>query len=107
MSKVQLGMRWTIAEIGLASAALVIASTWMAWVVSQGTNQVIQPGWWAFRYAAPLLVALLMAVAAFAAVRFKPPVNQTAGLAIGVVSGLEILLFGVVWYSLAVMPFPS
>ena len=100
-------MRWTAIATGLTFAAFLIAAGWMAWVVSQGTNQVIQPGWWVFRYAAALLAALVIAMAALLAVRIRPPANQTAALAIGIVASLEILLFGVVWLALVVMPFPG
>ncbi len=100
-------MRWTAIAIGLALAAFLVAGGWMAWVVSQGTNQVIQPGWWAFRYAAALLAAFVIAMAALVTVRSRPPGNQTTALAVGVVATLEILLFGVVWFALVVMPFPG
>src|SRR2546422_114083 len=42
--KLRVGVRWTEVSIGLAVAASVVAAAWMAWVVSQGTNQPIQPG---------------------------------------------------------------
>lgn len=100
-------MRRTAIAIVLAAAALLVAAGWMAWVVSQGTNQLIQPGWLAFRYAALLLVAFATALAALLNVTIKPPANRTAVAAIRVVAGLEILLFGVVWFALVVMPFPS
>ena len=79
----------------------------MAWVVSQGTNQLIQPGWWAFQYAALLLVAFLTALAALLTVTIRPSANSTGAGAIRVVAGLEILLFGFVWFALVVMPFPE
>jgi hypothetical protein len=91
---------------GLTIIAFLVAASWTGWVVSQGTNQLIQPGWWAFRYAALLLVALVIALAAVLVVRIKPPANRTAAVAIGVVAGLESLLFGFVWFALVVMPFP-
>lgn len=89
-------MRWTATSVVLAVIAFLVAAVWMVWVVSQGTNQFIQPGWWAFRYAAPLLVALASALAAVFTVRRRPPANMTAAVAIGVVAGLESLVFGVV-----------
>lgn len=110
-------MRWTAAAIGMTVAAFVVAAGWMAWVISQGTNQVIvitegppnfmEHEWWAFRYAAGLLAAFPIAVAAIVTVNIRPPVNQTLRLAIGVVAGLEILVFGFVWFALVVMPLSS
>lgn len=98
---------WTILALGLAVASLVVAAAWQGWVVSQGTNQLIQPGWWAFRYGAVLLLALVLAVAALVTVKLRPPTNRRARLAIEVVAGLEILFFGVVWFSLVIMPSPA
>jgi hypothetical protein len=95
------------AAIGLAVASLVIAAAWQGSVVSQGTNQLIQPGWWAFRYGAVLLLALVLAVAALVTVKLRPPTHRRARLAIEVVAGLEILFFGVVWFSLVIIPFPA
>ena len=100
-------MHWTIGATGLVIASLVCASAWMAWVAGQGTDQLIQPGWWAFRYAALLLLALVMALAALIIATIRAPANRSAGLAIRVVSGLEILFFGLVWFSLVVMPLSS
>jgi hypothetical protein len=40
----------------------------------------------AFRYAAPLLVVLVMAVVAIVTVRLTPPINKTTALAIGAVA---------------------
>ena len=88
------------------TAALLIAAGWMAWVVSQGTNQLIQPGWWAFRYAALLLVAFAAALASLLTVTIRPRTNRTAA-AVRVVAGLETLLFGFVWFGLVVFPFSS
>jgi hypothetical protein len=111
-------VRWTGAAIAMTVAAFVIAAGWLAWVVSQGTNQTItitiivsptsptRPAWWAFQYSAALLVALILAVAALITLRVRPPANATLRIAIGVVAGLEVLVFGVVWFSLVVMPFP-
>lgn len=111
-------MRWTAAAIGMTVAALVVAAGWMAWVISQGTNQVIditvgsppqlmEHEWWAFRYAAGLLAAFIIAVAVFVTVNVRPPVNQTLRLALGGVAGLEILVFGFVWFALVVFPLSS
>jgi len=110
-------VRWTGLAIGLTVAAFVIAAGWLAWGVIQGTNQPItitvgpappsRPAWWAFQYAAALLVALILAVAALITLRVRPPANRTLRIAIGVVAGLEVLVFGVVWFSLVVMPFPA
>ncbi|HEY8796559.1 MAG TPA: hypothetical protein VIO85_01705 [Candidatus Dormibacteraeota bacterium] len=112
-------MRWTAFAIGMTVAALVIAAAWMAWVISQGTDQPItititvsptppsRPVWWAFRYAAALLVALVIAIAALTTVNVRPPANRALRIAVGVVAGLEVLVFGVVWFSLVVMPFPA
>jgi succinate dehydrogenase hydrophobic anchor subunit len=96
-----------MASIGLAASSLGLASAWQGWVIRQGTNQLIQPGWWAFRYGAVLLLALVLAVAGLVTVKLRPPTNRRARLAIEVVAGLEILLFGVVWFSLVIMPFPA
>ena len=79
----------------------------MAWVVSQGSEQVIHPGWWAFRYAAVLLGALVLALAALIVTTKRPPVSSRIGLAIQVVAGLETLAFGLTWISLAVVPLSS
>jgi len=86
-------MRWTGVSIGFAVASFVVAAAWMDWVVSQGTNQLIQPGWWAFQYAGALLVALVLAVAALLTVKITKPTNHTVPLTVGVVAGLETLLF--------------
>ena len=88
-------------------AAFVIAAAWMAWVVSQGTNQFVEQGWPSFRYAAALSVALVIAMAALVTVNVRPPANRTLRLAVGVAAGLEILVFGVFWFSLVVVPFPA
>jgi hypothetical protein len=93
-----------MASIGLAGSSLGLASAWQGWVIMQGTNQLIQPGWWAFRYAALLLAALALAVVALVMATRRPPADPRVGLAIRVVCGLEILLFGVVWFSLVVFP---
>jgi hypothetical protein len=103
--------------IGLTVAAFVIAAAWMAWVISQGTGQVItitisptppsRPVWWAFQYAAALLVALVIAIAALVTVNVRPPANRSLQIAVGVVAALEVLVFGVVWFSLVVVPFPA
>jgi TRAP-type C4-dicarboxylate transport system permease small subunit len=100
-------VRWTGVAIGLTVAAFVIAAAWMAWVISQGTNQFIVQGWPSFRYAAALSVALVIAVAALVTVNVRPPANRTFRLAVGVAAGLEILVFGAVWFSLVVVPFPA
>ena len=111
-------MRWTAAAIGMTVAAFVVAAGWMVWVISQGTNQVIditvgppsqfmEHEWWAFRYAAGLLAAFIIGVAAIVTVTVRPPVNQTLRLAVGVVAGLETLVFGFVWFALVVMPLSS
>ena len=110
-------MRWTAFAIGMIVAALVIAAAWMAWVISQGTGQVItitisptppsRPVWWAFQYAAALLVALVIAIAALVTVNVRPPANRVLRIAVGVVAALEVLVFGVVWFALVVMPFPA
>jgi hypothetical protein len=94
-------------SVGLAAVSLVVAAAWMAWSVGQGTNQFIQPGWWAFRYTALLLVALVLALSAVVSVRIRPPANRTVALAVGVVAGLEGLLFGFVWIALVLQPFPG
>src|SRR6266576_3948783 len=66
-------VRWTGVTIGLTVAAFVIAAGWMAWVVSQEPITITitvsptppsRPAWWAFQYAAVLLVALIVAIAA-------------------------------------------
>ena len=101
-------MRWTAATAGLTIVGLAVATTWMVWVISQGTNQEIQPGWSAFRYAAPLLGALVSSVAAFVTVMVSPEPKPKALVPIGVVAGLESMLFGFVWAGLvADMPFPA
>ena len=108
-------MRWTAFAIGMTAAALVIAAGWMAWVPSQPITITItvsptapsRPVWWAFQYAVALLVALILAVAALITLRVRPPANRTLRIAIGVVAGLEVLVFGVVWFSLVVMPLPA
>jgi hypothetical protein len=68
-------MRRTAIETVLAAAALPVAAGWVGWVVSQGTNQLIHPGWWAFRYAALLLVAFVTALAALLTVMIRPPAD--------------------------------
>lgn len=107
-------MRWTGVAIAMTAASFVIAAGWMAWVVSQPITITItvsptspsRPAWWAFQYAAALLVALIFAVAALITLRVRPPANRTLRIAIGVVAGLEVLVFGVVWFSRWwVMPF--
>jgi hypothetical protein len=100
-------MRWTVVAIGQAVVASLVAASWLGWVVSQGTNQLIQPGWRAFLYAGSLFVALVIAQSALITVRFKLPGKGTTGLAIRAVAGLESLVFGVVWFGLVVMPFPG
>jgi len=37
-------------------------------------------------------------------VNVRPPANRALHIAVGVVAGLEVLVFGVVWFSLLVMP---
>jgi hypothetical protein len=54
-----------------------------------------------------LLVALSLALAAFLIARFTQPADRSARFLIGVVAGLEVLLFGVAWFGLVVMPFPA
>jgi hypothetical protein len=106
-------VRWTGVAIGMTAAALVIAGGWIAWVVSQPITITITVGpaspsraaWWAFQYAAALLVALILAAAALITLRVRPPANRTLRIAIGVVAGLEVLVFGVVWFLLVVIPF--
>jgi hypothetical protein len=79
----------------------------MAWVVGQGTNQLIQPGWSSFRYAVGLGIALGLAIAALLVRNSTPPANQTVSLTIGVVAGLEVCVFGFVWLGLVVgLPSP-
>ena len=105
-------MRWTAFAIGMTTAAFVIAAGWMAWVLRRPTTITItvsptapsRPVWWAFQYAAALLVALILAVAALITLRIRPPANRTLRIAIEVAAGLEILVFGVVWFALVVMP---
>jgi len=97
----------------MPAAAFVIAVGWLAWVVSQPITVTItvsstspsRPALWAFQYAAPLLIALILAVAALITLRVRPPANRTLRIAIGVVAGLEVLVFGVVWFSLVATPF--
>src|SRR5258708_39992976 len=100
-------MRWTATSGGLVVGALLVAAAWQGWVISQGTSQLIQPGWRAFRYATPLLVALVMAFAGLITVRIRPPANRTTALTIGVMAGLELLLFCLGWVLLLVMGFPQ
>ena len=101
-------MRWIATSAGLTITAFAVAAAWMVWVISQGTNQEIQPGWSAFRYAAPLLGALVSSVAAFVTVMIGPEPKRGASVAIGVVAGLESMLFGFVWAGLvAAVPFPA
>src|SRR5690242_6221764 len=90
-------MRWITASAGLTVAGLAIATAWMAWVISQGTNLEIQPGWSAFRYSAPLLVALVSSLAAFVTAMASPEPKRRGLIAIGVVVGLQSVLFGFVW----------
>jgi len=105
-------MRWTAFAIGMTAAAFVIAAGWIGWILSQPITITItvsptapsRPVWWAFQYAAALLVALILAVAALITLRVRPPANRTLRIAIGVVAGLEILVVGVVWAALVVMP---
>src|SRR5260370_41324425 len=99
-------MRWRASSGGLVVGALLVAAALQGWVISQGTSQLIQPGWRAFRYATPLLVALVMALAGLIPVRIRPPANRTTALTIGVMAGLVLLLFCVVLFSFFVMPFP-
>src|SRR5260370_17387913 len=99
-------MRWTATSGGLVVGALLVAAAWQGWVISQGTSQLIQPGWRAFRYATPLLVALVMALAGLITVRIRPPANRTTALTIGVMARLQFLLFALVWFSLVLIPFP-
>ncbi len=98
---------WTVVSAALVLGAFLVAGFWLAWVASQGIGQSIEPGWQAFRYAEALLIALLLALVAFLVARFTSLVNRSARFAIGVVAGLEVVLFGVVWFSLVVMPFPA
>ena len=60
--------------------------------------------WWAFRYTAALLAALIIAVAALITVIARPPASRKLRRAVGAAAGLEILVFGVVWFSIGVMP---
>ena len=99
-------MRSAAVGATLVSAAFLIAAGWMVWVASQGTNQLIEPGVSAFRYSAALFIALALTVAAVVTIRLQPPTNPKVALAIGVVGGLQALLFGVVWFAMVVMPFP-
>ena len=102
-------MRWmTATSAGLTIAGFAVAAAWMVWVISQGTNQEIQPGCAAFRYSAPLLVALVSSVAALVTVMVSPEPKRAISVAIGVVAGLESMLFGVVWaFLVAAVPFPA
>jgi hypothetical protein len=101
-------MRWTVASVGLAGVGFAIAAAWMVWVVSQGTNQEIEPGWSALRYSAPLLGALVSSVAAFVTVMVSPQPKRKASIVIGAVAGLDSMLFGLVWAGLvAAFPFPA
>jgi hypothetical protein len=101
-------MRWTVASAGLTLTGFAVAAAWMVWVISQGTNQEIQPGWSAFRYSAPLLGALVCSVAAWVTVVVNPQPKRWASVAIGVVAGLESMLFGFVWaFLVADIPFPA
>jgi len=101
-------MRWTAVAIGMTIAAFVIAAAWIVWAMNQTIAIRItvspaapsRPGWWAFQYAAPLLGALILAVAAVVTVNVRPPANRAVRLAIGVVAGLEVLVLGAVWFSL-------
>jgi hypothetical protein len=106
-------MRWTAFAIGMTVAALVIAAGWMAWVVSQEPITITitvsptppsRPAWWAFQYAAALLVALIVAIAALVTVNVRPPANRALRIAVGVIAGLEVLVFGLIWFSVVVMP---
>jgi len=97
----------------MTATAFVIAAGWLARIVSQPVTITItasptspsRPVWGAFQYAAALLVALILAVAALMTVRVRPPANRTLRIAIGVVDVAEVLVFGVVWFSLVVIPF--
>jgi hypothetical protein len=101
-------MRWIAASAGLTIVGFAVAAVWMVWVISQGTNQEIQPGWSAFRYSAPLLGALVSSVAAFVTVMISPEPKRGVSVAIGVVAGLESMLFGFVWaFLVADVPFPA
>jgi hypothetical protein len=101
-------MRWTAVAIGMTIAAFVIAVAWMVSVMNQPIAITItvspappsRPGWWAFQYAAPLLGAFILAVGAVVSVNVRPPANRVVRLAISVVAGLEVLVFGAVWFSL-------
>jgi len=99
--------RWTAASIGLAVVAFVVAATWMGWVVSQGTDQLIQPGWWAFRYAAPLVIALVLALAALITARIKPQANRKNRNRCRGCGRFEMSAFWVRLVGLVVQPFPG
>jgi len=99
-------MRRTALAIVLAAVALLVATGWMTWVIGQGTIQVVEPSWEAFRYAAPLLVAFVIALSALLTVTIRPPTNRRA-TAVRFVAGLETLLFGVVWFAVGVFPLSS
>src|SRR5215510_4990517 len=100
-------MRSLAVPVGLVAAALLIAGVWMSWVVGQGTGQLIESGWPAFRYGAALLVALLAAIAGLIALRASPSTHRRLRLAVGVIGNVEVILFGIVWFTLAVIPAPQ
>lgn len=100
-------MRWTVASLSLTTAALSVFTAWMIWVVSQGSNQEIEPGLPAFRYSLPLFCALVASVAAFVTVMVRRPPRGGALGAIGVVAALESALFAVLWFALVAVPFPA
>lgn len=96
-------------------AAFIVAAAWVTSIVSQatqgfvvviteGTVPVMEHELWAFRYAAPLLASLIIAVAAFVTVIARPPASRKLGRAIGVAAGLEIGVFGLVWFSIVIAP---
>src|SRR5262245_58318975 len=97
-------MRATATSASPAGMALILASVWMMWVISQGTGQVVESGLPGLRYASTLSIAILFALAALVAVRLMPLPNRRVGLMIGLGASLEILIFGVVWFGLVVMP---
>ena len=100
-------MRPAAVGVTLVIAAFLIAAGWVAWVASQGNNQFIEPGLAAFRYSAALFLALVLTTSAVVTIRLRPPNNPRVASAIGVLGGLQALLFGVVWFTLVVMPFPA
>jgi hypothetical protein len=50
------------------------------------------------------LVALIVAIAALVTVNVRPPANRASRIAVGVIAGLEVLVFGLIWFSMVVMP---